>query len=324
MKRLSNFLATLFVLMVAFATGVAPGYAQSYPYQNPTYIATATLDAVVCTAACDVVFVTNGTATTTVRIAGTGTGVSAVVQGSEARNGTIAWSNMSVYPVTASATAPATAGTITGVGLWRTGSAGMAQIRVHLTAVTGSVSISMAGDTSAFIVTNSPSKRTTYSASIVALAPAASATDFLTLTGSATTTVRVTRVSCSGISTAAATATVEAVIRSTADSSGTPAAMTAVPHDSNDPAATATVTAYTVNPTTGTLVGIVRAGKLLTTTAATSAVEPTPLSWDFNPYGPQQEIVLRGTSQVFALNGAGASFASGAALNCDVSWVEDQ
>jgi len=178
------------------------------------------------------------------------------------------------------------------------------------------------------IVGTVPTKVATYSTAFVALAPAASATDFLTLTGSSTMVVRVKQVECFAIGTANASATVNAVVRSTADSGGTAvtpsssAGGQAVPHDSADNAASATVAAYTANPTTGTLVGIVRSGKLTNTTAASSTIESTPpLQWIFGQ-NFQKEVVLRGTGQVFALNGAGASFTAGAALNCSIEWTE--
>lgn len=173
-----------------------------------------------------------------------------------------------------------------------------------------------------------PYRPVTYSAAFVALAPAASATDFLTITGSATKTVFVRSVSCSGISTAAATATINGVVRSTANTGGTAVTPSAtaggqlVPHDSTASAATAAVAAYTANPTTGTLVGIVRSDKLTTTTAASSAVNGQPLMvWRFGD-NQDQSVVLRGATQVFALNGAGASFSAGTALNCSVEWIE--
>lgn len=322
MRRFTRLLAALWAAVLFTAAGVSPVSAQTYPFNNPTFIPTATVDATACAAACDVVFNTGGTDTVIIRVAGTGTGVAAAVQGTEARNGTIAWTALNVFPVAALTTAPAEAGSITGVGLWRVNASGLAAVRVHLTAVTGTISISMSGNPGNSIVINTPAKKATYSASIVALAPAASATDFVTLTGSATATVRVTRAECSGITTANATATIEALVRSTANTVGTPAAMTAVPHDSNDAAASATVTAYTANPTTGTLVGIVRAAKITTGPAASATVVPAPVIWDFTAPG-QQEVVLRGIAQVFALNGAGASFSAGAALNCAVSWTEE-
>lgn len=171
-------------------------------------------------------------------------------------------------------------------------------------------------------ITVNPQRRQTYSISTMALAPAAATTDFLTLTGSATQNVWVISAGCSGVSTANATATIVALKRSTANAAGTSTAPTRVPHDSTDPAATATGLAYTANPTTGTLVGNLRAGKLATNTAATSSTGNSGISWQFGGDGYSQPIVLRGTTQVFALNGAAGTFSAGTALDCWITWSE--
>ena len=166
-----------------------------------------------------------------------------------------------------------------------------------------------------------PNRRPTYSATIAALAPAASATDVFTITGSATKTIWVYEVGCSGISTAAARANVALVKRSTANSAGTSTAPTVVPHDSANSAGTATILAYTANPTTGTLVGIVRDARLATAEAATNATAPSTVVFRFGD-DFSQPLVLRGITQVLAVNGNGASFAAGTSLSCWVSWSE--
>lgn len=292
--------------------------AQAYP-PNPTYHPTAVLAPVTCSAACDVVFNTNGLGTATIRVGGAGTGIAAVVQAANDRAASPTWTNVGVHPV-----GGATASSISATGIYRVNTAGMAQIRVHLTAVTGSVTIGGAGTPSSGIVLAAPDRKATYSASITGLAPAASATDFFTISGSATTTIRVTEASCSGVSTAAATATVVGLLRSTANTSGTSTSPTVVPLDSANPAGTAVVKAYTANPTTGTLIGNIRVGSLSTNTAATSAFSNSPVVWRFGSNaGAEQEVVLRGVAQSFALNGNGASFTSGAALNCTVTWTEE-
>src|SRR5689334_4986236 len=98
-----------------------------------------------------------------------------------------------------------------------------------------------------------------YSAGILSLAPAASATDIFTITGSASKTIRVVEIALIGTQTTAGVVGIQLVKRSTANSAGTSSAPTVVPHDSASAAGTATVLAYTANPTTGNLVGVVRA-----------------------------------------------------------------
>lgn len=160
----------------------------------------------------------------------------------------------------------------------------------------------------------------TYSAAIVGLVPAASATDFLTITGSAGKTVFVSRISCTGTSTAAASIPVQLVRRSTADLTGTSTSPTVVPNDPSNSAGTAVVRAYTANPgTLGTLVGPVRAGNILTNVPAGNTAAPTV--WSFGPE-EMQPMVLRGATQVLAVNANAGSFSAGTLLQCDVEWVE--
>jgi hypothetical protein len=317
-----NFLGRITAMIAAAALAfapVVPAVAQTYPTANPTYHPTAVLPAVTCAAACDVVFNTNGLNAVSFRVKGTGTGIAAVAQVTDERVASPTWTNVNVHQV-----GGASAGPITATGLYRINTAGMTQARVHLTAVTGSISIAGAGTPGPFLQTAAPERKATYSATITGLAPAASATDFFTLTGSATTTVKVTEASCSGISTANASALVVALLRSTADTAGTSTAPTVVPLDSASPAGTAVAAAYTANPTTGTLIGNIRAAYLTTNTLASSTVNNTGVGWRFGETpGAAQEVVLRGAAQQFALNGNGASFTAGASLTCSVTWTEE-
>lgn len=162
----------------------------------------------------------------------------------------------------------------------------------------------------------------TYNATIASLTPAASATDFFTITGSATKVIYVRSIGCTGTSTAAASQVITELVRSTADSGGTSTGSpAAVPLDSNFPAATATVLAYTANPTTGTSVGSVNTG-LLQTPAPASIGAANGLFFSYLQKDGDQPIVLRGTSQVLALSAGGTSFASGTSLSCSVTWTE--
>lgn len=163
--------------------------------------------------------------------------------------------------------------------------------------------------------------RPTYRAAIVGLVTAASATDFFTLTGSATKTVQVTRAECNGIASTAATPDVTALKRSTANLTGTSTSPTAVPLDSSSAAATAVARAYTVNPgTLGTLVGILNAAKVPLPLAATGA--DLARSNFANAVPPAQPVTLRGVTQVFALNGNAATLGTAAALDCMIEWIE--
>lgn len=156
----------------------------------------------------------------------------------------------------------------------------------------------------------------TYSASD-SVAAAASATDIFTITGNATTTVYVTKVIVSGIQTTAGLAEVLLVKRSTANTGGTSTAVTAVPHDANDAAASATLLKYTANPTTGTPVGTIRRG-YNPIAGATSVVNPL-VTYEFGDKG--RPIILRGTAQVLAVNLNGVTL-TGGTFDVAIEWFE--
>ena len=180
------------------------------------------------------------------------------------------------------------------------------------------------GNNSGNVVTN-PARWNTYSVSWQAITTAASLTDFVTLVGSATKTVYVRYIACSGLATAAGSGTIAVVKRSTADTGGTALTPSAtvggqlVPHDSSSPAATATSNAYSANPTTGTLVGIVRSDKI--NLAPANAGGTSVLAWTFAADNVQS-VTLRGTAQSIALSGLGTALPAGTVLTCDISWIE--
>mgnify|MGYP001617855685 CR=1 FL=1 len=178
-----------------------------------------------------------------------------------------------------------------------------------------------AGTSTAGAVALSDGLNATYSASITALASAASCTDLFTITGSATKTVRITRLEISGQATTAAAAQVILLVRSTANLTGTSTTPTVVPHDSASAVGTAVVRAYTVNPgTLGTLVGNIKSVYTFLAAPATATVDSEPLFFDFG-VRPSQAIVLRGTTQVFAVN-LNAATVTGGAWDINLEWTE--
>lgn len=159
----------------------------------------------------------------------------------------------------------------------------------------------------------------TYRAFVNGLSVAASATDVFTLTGNANTTVTVNElwVSC----TATATGTIELLVikRSTADTAGTSASVTAVPNDSQNPAAGATALSYTANPTTGNAVGTVLAYKHPCQAVGSGNYAVTRVR--FNESGQGQPITLRGTAQQLVVNLNGATI-TGGGFDIGMSWNE--
>lgn len=168
-------------------------------------------------------------------------------------------------------------------------------------------------------VLSSPVQQRTYRATVIGLAPASSATDILTISGKSGGPVLLRSIKCSGISTAAATAILQVIKRSTLDTGGTSAAMTAVRLNAKQPAAGATLKSYTANPgALGTAIGTVDAGYLTTNTLASSAVNNTGIVFDFT----NQNLWIDAATTQVALNANAQSFSSGASLACTVEWSE--
>lgn len=189
---------------------------------------------------------------------------------------------------------------------------------------TGSPRVTIASDNSSntnpFLVQGGgDGTKATYSAAATQIAAAASATDIFTIFGSGTKTVRIVSLTVTGVQTTSGVNTVIMGVRSTANSGGTGTAQTNVPHDSASAAGTAVVTSYTANPTTGSLVGVVRSEKLTIAAPAGTGV-PYP-AFRFG-VGPEQAIVLRGTGQGLCVNLNGVTI-TGGSFNFDVTWIED-
>jgi len=313
MRLASRLLTAALAIQASFAFG------QAYPSSNPTFIPNAIVSETTLTAPGTVSMNLNNIGTVEMRVAGTYTGLAATMQVTESRGSSPAFTTISCTAVGGTQTA-----SITGNGLYRCNTAGAAAARLNVTAIsTGSVVVSMSGSPATGLAISVPLHRATYSAATASLTPASSATDFFTLTGSASTTVTVHRVACNGIATAAGVDTIVGLVRSTANTGGTSTSLTAVPNDSNNAAATAVARSYTANPTTGTAVGNVFALPIALNTAASSAFDSRGILAEFGNKPYQQPITLRGVTQVFALNNGGSSFPSGTALSCFVEWSEE-
>jgi hypothetical protein len=172
-------------------------------------------------------------------------------------------------------------------------------------------------------------QKATYSAAKVGLVPGASATDIFTITGSASKTIRVTRIEIVGTSTSATPAALDVLLlkRSTANSAGTSTGSpTPVAHDSTDAAPSATVLSYTAPPTTGTLVGTaLRNQKLMLALATYTATDFPPMdrvNWEFGNR-PSKAVTLRGTNEVLAVNLNGVTPTATASVDVMIEWSEE-
>lgn len=162
----------------------------------------------------------------------------------------------------------------------------------------------------------------TYSCAFDDLVGASSCTDLAIINGSSTKTVWVQEVRLSASATAAKTLDAKLLVRSTANSGGTSTAGTAVPHSSDDAAATAAILLYTANPTTGTATGAVRSTRM-TISAADAAATQGEIIWDLRGYNGGKGIRLEGTAQGLAINLDGESPGSGNSFSGSITWTEE-
>jgi hypothetical protein len=176
-------------------------------------------------------------------------------------------------------------------------------------------------DSYAFAVSPEDGGKATYSAAATAIVPATTAGAIFTLRGSATANavVRLTRCHVSGIATTAITLDVTLEKWSAAPTGGTAiTAPTMVAHDSSSGAAGALVAGYTVAPTRGTLVGVMRSGKLALPLAASS--QGPEIEWEFG-VRPSQCVVLRGNTQYAAI--LISAIPAGGSIDVSMEWTED-
>jgi hypothetical protein len=161
----------------------------------------------------------------------------------------------------------------------------------------------------------------TYSCAITGLVPVASCTDLVIVNGSATKTVKITRIEISILATAAASVDIQLVRRSTANLTGTSTTPAVAPNDSGDAAATAVVKAYTANPgTLGTLTGVIRTRKYLCN--APAAAEDFAI-WQFGDRAGAKELVLRGVADGVAINLNAGTVGSGGTADISIEFTEE-
>lgn len=164
----------------------------------------------------------------------------------------------------------------------------------------------------------------TYAAMGYGIAPAASATDVACITGSASKVTRVQAVKVSGTAGTLVTLPILLTKHTVANTGGTAAGTTALPVpgalDSNSPAATATTTAYTANPTVdSTALRIDAQTASFNTTAA--LVAGVPAFFDYTGRNYSMAPVLRGVAQQVCVNLGGISVSSGL-LAISFRWTE--
>ena len=206
--------------------------------------------------------------------------------------------------------------------------AGYSSIRIRAIAFTsGTITVNLQGSSKIqnIFVTQSgvwqstpvDGAKNTFSTAIAGLAGGVVTTDLFTISGSATKTIRITRISFSANQTTASQRDILVVKRSTANSVGTFTSLTNVTHDAFNLTSTAVVKAYTANPTLGTTLGNLRARKVFISTSTTVSdvfiLENGKLG---------QSFVLRGINESLAINLNGVA-SSGLSANISIEWTEE-
>ena len=173
-------------------------------------------------------------------------------------------------------------------------------------------------------------RQNTYTATAVKLVPAASATDIMCLNGSTSKNVRLRQVAISGRAGTAINTEFLLNLNHSLDTGGTPATglalPVAAPHNPNNPAATATLTAYTANPTVNDTTPNLLLGQAVTLATATGLLQGPPdylagSAIDF--YNQGWDIPKAGTVvQQICVNLNGVSISSGV-LDITFTWTEE-
>jgi len=146
-----------------------------------------------------------------------------------------------------------------------------------------------------------------------------SAGDLFCISGSATKIIKVKVIHVSAIASAAVNSTLSVVRRSTLDTGGTPTAVTPTPSDSNNAAGTAVVTGYGTAPTTGTLIGRIRAQKLAVGTTSSASFSTVPALFNFSSFWDQAQV-LRGVNQAICVD---IDATSGGIWEIDAEFTEE-
>lgn len=169
---------------------------------------------------------------------------------------------------------------------------------------------------------NTESSKYSYRVQVANASVAATATDVLTLCGSATKTVRVTQIAASADATAASVIDFYLLKRTVVNTAGTSAAQTAVKNDTNDPTPSASVKLYSANPS-ALGAGVLFLGDHYALAAA--ATPAFPVARWVADLGTRNDktLVLRGVAECLAFNLNGQTIPAGFLLHLNVAWTEE-
>jgi len=197
----------------------------------------------------------------------------------------------------------------------------LGQYNTTIPAPTAAQTVAIQVDSTGGLYVNQEGRKQTYRVGIVAFTPIASATaPTVSITGSATKTIRITRIVFSA---SAATGTICDIqlLRYSALTGGTPNSQAAnvAKLDSNNAAQTAVVNQWSAAATTATSAGILNSKRFEIVTAAVS-VQPGEIEWKFGDNN-EQGLVLRGTGEFagIRLSAVGTTPVG----DCWVEWTEE-
>lgn len=164
----------------------------------------------------------------------------------------------------------------------------------------------------------------TYKVSLSNQLPAATATDVLEIMGSTTRTVRVTKIVISGGATSAGSIQTAVIRRGALDTGGVATSPNVAFRDLHNSAFGAGVLLYTANPTLGNTAnagaGTLDTCRLFLQTATGGAPDVCAFTYGVNN---DQLTVLRGATDVLAVNLQGSTIPTGGTVDIDVEWVEE-
>jgi len=163
-----------------------------------------------------------------------------------------------------------------------------------------------------------------YSATVAALALAVTATDFATLSGAAGKIITLNRIAISGVATAATSATLLLIKRTTLDTGGTATNPAGVLIDSGQSAeaARAVMAAYTANPAAlGTATAPLGGTLAAFTVGLGTAAAPQPQTILSGDIVGSPNIVLRNSTDQIAINANSVTIAGGL-VSVTFVWTE--
>lgn len=199
--------------------------------------------------------------------------------------------------------------------------AGVAQAQVPCIGVNGVNSFPQPG-----VTCNQEPTPSSYAATSVGLVPASSATDIACIAGAANINVRIQQIRISGSAGTAVAVPVTILKRATADTGGTPATSTALPVayalHSTDPAAKATLVAYTANPTINdSSPGIIDSAQGVFTVTSTLTGVTSFTLFDYSGLRYMEAPQLIKASEQICVNFNAISVSSGV-INTTFRWTE--